>query len=115
MHIILAKENGAWPSVRFAIGSEVVCVEVRREECVLAIQLLPTDCELIIPPPWNFTSCLMAINSADKELSGESLIGLHGATLTGVEEDSDHLDLLFGSIKVSLGKGLSAAILSRQA
>lgn len=103
MTLVLTKTNGEWPSVRFAIGCEVVGVRVRPKDSGLILHLSPAFRELVIPPPWTFTSCLMAITSGAEALSGESLIGFHGATLTAVEQDTLHLDLVFGSIRVSIG------------
>ena len=112
MNIILSKISNEWPSVDLAVGREVVGVDVRKVDHALVLRLSPPDCELVIPAPWTFTSCLLAISSADDALSGSALVGLHGATLTGVEQDSSHLDLQFGSITVSPAGNFTASILS---
>ncbi|MDF1741378.1 MAG: hypothetical protein P1U86_19615 [Verrucomicrobiales bacterium] len=84
-------------------GASVEKVELS-DHGELVLQFCNASETLRIPMPWTFTSCLESVNS---EASGrcdditQSLIGLEGAQLTGIESDANHIDLHFGSITIS--------------
>lgn len=106
MTIILKNTDGEWPALHRAIGGEVVRVKVQKKDRALILNLsglgTPDGIEFVIAEPWTFTSCLLSTSSAEDGISGSSLIGLEGASLSDVESDSKHLDLVFGSIRISL-------------
>ena len=119
----LKRSKEAWPPLHDVIGGEVVGGGLKRDG-LLVLQLQspgwPELLKLTVPPPWVFSSCLLSVSSGEyppgKEHSGmtelSDLIGLLGARLTGTEADNNHLDLVFGSIRLSvsaeseLGDGL---------
>lgn len=114
----LAPKHGGWPPVGDLVGAEVAAVGLRGAPGELALVLEPAEgagqVTLLIPGPWVYTSCLMSASSAEYANAGPEetpgyrdlpdLIGLAGARLTGVESDREHLDLVFGSLRLSVGE-----------
>jgi len=103
----LTTKRGALPDLSQLCGEEVIAVEFQDEDRSLKLTLRCGD-SLIVPAPWQFSSCLLALSSAQfesKNTAPESvadLVGLCSAHLTSVESDGNHLDLIFGSIRISV-------------
>lgn len=101
MKIIVEQTDGNWPSLRQWAGSEVMAIQIHTDTGALILHL--SKCEVHIPPPWTFTSCMQAVTSTDCGRDATTLVGLQGAILTDVESGSNGLDLVFGAIRVSVG------------
>lgn len=103
----IIRTNGGWPDLRDLTGAEVVSVDLHPTDSTLSLAF-DTGAALVVPPPWQYSSCLLAASSAEFDQGNEkretlsSLIGLCGATLTAVEVDNHHLDLILGSIRISI-------------
>lgn len=101
-------------------GAAVQGVVVDRADGSLHLELEKdrTSFDLAIPAPWTFSSCLLSVSSApapDAENKGApgdggdsapiastDLIGLEGATLSGIESGTGRLELVFESIRISV-------------
>ena len=115
MNLISVKRNkGAWPDLNPMIGRTISAASLRPCDQTL---LLPfeTGQTIALPPPWQFSSCLLAISSGEFIDTPEAiyqnqpfiemgsvLLGLEGAALSHIESDKNHLDLVFNSIRLSL-------------
>ena len=101
--------DGEWSDLQDLIGAEVAAVDARATDSALLLAF-GTGVELVIPPPWQYSSCLLALASAEFNQDSEnrenlsSLVGLCGAKLTAVEADKNDLDLVLDSIRISTTK-----------
>ncbi len=101
--------DGEWSQPNDLIGAEVVAVDSRQTDSALLLSF-GTGVGLVVPPPWQYSSCLLAISSQEFNQDREnhenlsSLVGLCGAKLTAVETDKNHLDLVLDSIRISTTK-----------
>ena len=103
----ITKTDGEWPDLSAIIGAEVVSAELRDSDGALRLTF-NSNREIVLPPPWQYSSCLLAVSSAEFESANDDpetlseLVGLCGAQLTMVEADNRHLDLILGSIRISV-------------
>ncbi len=111
--MIVRQEGGRWPNLTPLIGSQVVNADLAGDSATLRLVFRHPDgeseSEVQIPPPWNFTSCILACGSDEITTGDESgwrsasqLIGLEDATFTKMHQDEDHCDLVFDSITISI-------------
>lgn len=101
------RQNGEWPTELAPIDATVRSVLIDRADgsLQLALQKDRARFDIEIPAPWTFTSCLLSVSSAksdEAEIAPSDLIGLEGASLSEIEYDTNWLDLVFGSIRISV-------------
>jgi len=105
--VAVRKVDGEWPDLTQFTGEEVRSVEPGQSDAGLALTFQSGDV-LLVPAPWQFSSCLLALSSAQIDATNAGpesitdLVGLCGASLTSLESDQNHLDLIFGSIRISI-------------
>ncbi len=97
-----------------AIGKQVAAVEVIPHSARLILQLSQLSSadagQIWISAPWTLTSCLGSTSSSQSKRDDGSKpdqldwTGLQGAKVTGIEEDNNRLDLILGSIRISMRK-----------
>ena len=103
----ITKTKDQWPDLTPMIGAEVVAVDLREADRALTLAF-SANRKIIVPPHWQYASCLLAISSTDFASPNHDpeniteLIGLCGAHLTAVESDAGHFDLILGSIRISV-------------
>lgn len=97
------RQNGEWPTELAPVDATVRSVAIDRADgsLQLALQRNRARFDIEIPAPWTFTSCLLSVSS-EAEIAPSDLIGLGGASLSEIEFDTNRLDLVFGSIRISV-------------
>lgn len=108
----LQQHDGEWPALIAPPGATVTRAMIIGPRGDLHLDLRDSDrrwrCELAIPAPWTFTSCLLALSSdqidsnQDGPRPATDLLGLEGASLSTIERGIDRIDLVFDSIRISV-------------
>ncbi len=110
----ITRTKGEWPVLTHLLGATVKTTSLRIQNKSLTLTFESGE-KITLPPAWQFASCLLATSSEEPvdfsqpdksdqpsvEMDS-TLIGLQGAKLTAIESDNSHLDLVFGSIRISL-------------
>lgn len=108
----LQQRDGEWPALIAPPGATVTKAMIIGPNgdihLVLRDSVRHWNGEIIIPAPWTFTSCLLALSSDQLESSqndpipAADLFGLEGASLSTIERGHDRIDLVFDSIRLSV-------------
>ncbi len=103
----ITKTDNQWPDLSQLMAAEVVSVDLRDSDGALTLAF-SSNCSIVVPAPWQYSSCLLALSSAEFDSTNHDpeniseLVGLCGASLTAIESDADHFDLILGSIRISV-------------
>ncbi|MCB1231388.1 MAG: hypothetical protein KDN19_14035 [Verrucomicrobiae bacterium] len=108
----IQKREGRWPAKIAPLGATVTEASIHRSNRTLRLLLRRRETgwkgELLIPPSWTFTSCLLAFSSDDIELEetgwtpATELIGFEAAMLSEIDRGENQLDLVFQSIRLGI-------------
>ena len=103
----IVRTKGQWPDLTDLIGGEVISTELRASDAALVLTFR-SSAIVIVPAHWQYSSCLLSVSSTEFESPNNDpqnvseLVGLCGATLTAIESDEHHFDIVLGSISISV-------------